>query len=102
MFKHEKLTSARRSRRLAQAGRWSLELAKARFSEVVRLARSEGPQRVTVQGRDEVVVVAADTFSRLEESRTGEALVAAFQSSPHRDVELAPVRTPMPVRDSAP
>jgi prevent-host-death family protein len=100
MTKNEKLTSAR-SRRLSQAGRWSLELAKARFGEVVRRARREGPQRVTVQGRDEVVVVAADTFSFLEEDRTGEALVAAFQSSPHRDVELAPARTPMPVRDIA-
>jgi antitoxin Phd len=30
---------------------WKLEDAKARFSELVRLARSEGPQRVTVRGR---------------------------------------------------
>jgi prevent-host-death family protein len=34
--------------------------AKARFSEVVRRVRSEGPQNVTVHGRDEVVVISAE------------------------------------------
>ena len=46
-------------------GAWRLEEAKSRFSEVVRRARSEGPQRVTVRGRDAVVVIAADEFDRL-------------------------------------
>lgn len=31
---------------------WKLEDAKARFSEVVRRARSEGPQRVSVRGKE--------------------------------------------------
>ncbi len=44
---------------------WKLEDAKARFSEVVRLARDVGPQRVTVRGRPAVVIVAADEFDRL-------------------------------------
>lgn len=47
-------------------GRWKLEDAKARFSEVVRRAHDEGPQRVTLRGRDAVVVVAADEFERLQ------------------------------------
>lgn len=47
-------------------GRWKLEDAKARFSEVVRKARSEGPQRVSVRGRDAVVVIAADEFDGLQ------------------------------------
>jgi len=37
---------------------WKLEDAKARFSEVVNLAISEGPQRVTRRGRPAVLVVA--------------------------------------------
>lgn len=37
---------------------WKLEDAKARFSEVVRLALTEGPQRVTRRGRDAVIVSA--------------------------------------------
>jgi antitoxin Phd len=48
-----------------QAGGWKLEDAKARFSEVVRRARSEGPQRVTVHGRDAVVVISAEELDRL-------------------------------------
>ena len=39
--------------------------AKARFSEVVRLAAAGQPQRVTVHGRDTVVVVGADEFDHL-------------------------------------
>ena len=44
---------------------WKLEDAKAKFSEVVRRARDEGPQRVTHRGRDAVVVVAVDAFKSL-------------------------------------
>ena len=44
---------------------WKLQDAKARFSEVVRRARTEGPQRVTVRGHDAVVVIAADELDRL-------------------------------------
>lgn len=78
--------------------RWALQDAKARFSEVVRRARGEGPQHVTVHGREEVVVISAEEFRRLEGGRTGAALIAAMQSSPHRDVEIEPDRAPMPVR----
>ena len=44
---------------------WKLEDAKARFSELVRRARDEGPQAVTVRGRRAVVVVDADAYERL-------------------------------------
>jgi antitoxin Phd len=44
---------------------WKLEDAKARFSEVVRRAQSEGPQRVTVRGKDAVVVISAAELERL-------------------------------------
>jgi len=80
-------------------GRWLLQDAKARFSELVRRVRSEGPQHVTVHGRDEVVVVAADEFRRLKGERTGEALIAAMQASPYRDIDIEPRRERMLVRD---
>jgi len=83
----------------ADPNRWILQNAKARFSELVRRAHSDGPQRVTVHGRQEVVVVSAEEFSRLEGNRTGAALVAALQASPAREIELAPERHAMPVRD---
>jgi antitoxin Phd len=43
---------------------WKLEDAEARFSEVVWLARSEGPQRVTVRGKDAVVVIAVEALEK--------------------------------------
>lgn len=91
-----------RARSPARPGHWPLQDAKARFSELVRRVRSEGPQRVTVHGRDEVVVIAADEFERLWHPRTGQALIDAMQASPDRDIELAPPRAAMPVRDVGP
>jgi hypothetical protein len=65
------------------------------------LVRSEGPQHVTVHGRDEVVVVAAEEFRRLKGNRTGQALIDAMQASPHRDIDIEPPRAPMPVREAS-
>ena len=48
---------------------WKLEDAKNRFSEVVRLAMSDQPQRVTRNGRDAVVVVSAVEYDRLAAPR---------------------------------
>lgn len=78
--------------------RWRLQDAKARFSELVRLAHSHGPQHVTLHGRDAVVVVDADEFQRLQGRRTGQLLIDALQSSPHRSIDIAPRRSKMPVR----
>jgi len=75
-----------------------LQDAKARFSELVRRVHSEGPQHVTVHGRDEVVIITAEEFRRLKGDRKGDALVAAMQASPYRDINIAPKRAVMPVR----
>ena len=85
--------------RKARAGYWLLQDAKARFSELLRKVRSEGPQHVTVHGRDEVVVIAAEEFRRLTGDATGLALVGAMQASPYQEVDLEPGRGAMPVRD---
>jgi len=42
---------------------WSIAEAKAKFSEVVERARHEGPQRVTKNGRDAVVIVSAEEWA---------------------------------------
>jgi prevent-host-death family protein len=97
MKSSSKPPKARRARD-RKTGRWLLQDAKARFSELVRRVRSEGPQHVTVHGRDEVVVISAEEFRRLKGDLTGEALIAAMQASPHRDIEIEPKRAPMPVR----
>ncbi|EQD28403.1 prevent-host-death family protein, partial [mine drainage metagenome] len=78
---------------------WILQDAKARFSELVRKVRSEGPQHVTVHGRDEVVVIAAEEFRRLKGGVTGRALINAMQASPYREMDIEPRRERLPVRD---
>jgi prevent-host-death family protein len=80
-------------------GYWLLQDAKARFSELIRRVRSEGPQHVTVHGRDEVVVIAADEFRRLQGDRTGRALVDAAQASPYPEIPIDASRSAMPVRE---
>jgi hypothetical protein len=37
------------------------------------------------------------TRRRPRDDVTGKALIAALQASPHRDIDLEPSRTPMPV-----
>jgi prevent-host-death family protein len=100
------ISSTKNSKALSKAsvakprsGFWALQDAKARFSELVRKVRSEGPQHVTVHGRDEVVVVAAEEFRRLQGRPTGQVLIATMQASPYREIDLEPTREAMPVRD---
>jgi antitoxin Phd len=68
---------------------WQLQEAKARFSELFRHARVEGPQYVTRQGKDAVVVLTAEEFERLTaRSRQPGDLVRFFAESPLADIEL--------------
>jgi prevent-host-death family protein len=81
---------------------WRLEQAKARFSEVVRLAREAGPQHVTVHGRDAVVVLSAEDFARLSPAATAPSLAALFGTGPFTrlvDFEKGLVREQASVRD---
>lgn len=80
------------------SGQWVLADAKAKFSQLVRMVHLEGPQHVTVHGRDEVVVIAADEFRRLKGSSSGQALIDALHASPHRQIDITPERFRMPVR----
>ena len=91
--------AARPPRRGRRPGRWLLQDAKARFSELVRRVRAEGPQHVTVHGRDEVVVIAAEDYRRLQGDLGGAALIAAMAASPHRELDIEPGRSRLPVRD---
>ncbi|WP_298746087.1 type II toxin-antitoxin system Phd/YefM family antitoxin [uncultured Brevundimonas sp.] len=68
---------------------WSVAEAKARFSEVVARARAGQPQRVTRYGKDEVVVVSAQDWDRLNEPQT---FGADWKSRPGGLLELfAPI-----------
>jgi prevent-host-death family protein len=91
--------SRRKIARSARSGHWMLQDAKARFSELVRRAHSEGPQHVTVHGRQEVVVISADEFHRLKGDRSGQLLVDLLRDSPLRDVTIEPAGVRSSVRD---
>lgn len=55
---------------------------------MVREAQQRGPQRVTLHGKDAVVIVGADEFDRLQRPVTGGDMVAALAASPLGDLQL--------------
>ncbi len=61
---------------------WSVAQAKARFSEVIEKAASEGPQTITRHGRRAAVLVAAHEWDR-KIKRKG-TLADFFAASPLR------------------
>lgn len=68
---------------------WQLQTAKAKFSEVFRLARSEGPQRITRQGKEGVVMISDEQYDRLTiKSRQPKSIVQFFRESPLVGVDL--------------
>jgi antitoxin Phd len=68
---------------------WQLQTAKARFSEVFRLARTEGPQLITRQGREAVVMLPVEQFDELvSRSRQPKSLVQFLRESPLAGVKL--------------
>jgi prevent-host-death family protein len=79
---------------------WQLHEAKAQLSNLVRRAREEGPQRITVYGEDAVIVVSAAEFARMampaEPQRSLHALLSA---PPLRDLEFGGEGERSPVRD---
>lgn len=64
---------------LSKTGTWKLEDAKARFSEVVRLAGTKGPQLVTVRGKKAAVILSPDEFERLRPAKQKQPLVEFLQ-----------------------
>jgi antitoxin Phd len=68
---------------------WQVQTAKARFSEVFRRARTEGPQRITRQGKEGVVMLAEEQYAQLVgKSHQPKSLVDFLRNSPLRGVNL--------------
>jgi antitoxin Phd len=81
---------------------WKLQDAKARFSELVRRARSGQPQRVTVHGEDAVIVADSERFEvrpKPRPSRTMAEFIEASKKYRGMPEALKLERVPMPVRD---
>jgi prevent-host-death family protein len=80
-------------------GPWKLQDAKARFSELVRLAGEAGPQHVTVNGKEKAVVLSAEDYRRLRGEPMGDALVRLLAEADLDDVAFEHASSRGPVRD---
>ena len=68
---------------------WQLHEAKARFSELFRRTRDDGPQRVVRHGGEAVVLIPAEEFDRMmERAKQPSSLVEFFRSAPAGGKEL--------------
>jgi prevent-host-death family protein len=68
------------------ASNWTVAEAKAKFSEILERAMSEGPQTITRRGRTAAIVVGAEEWER-KTKRAGN-LAEFFAGSPLRGAEL--------------
>ena len=93
--------SAKQSAKLAfhTLPAWKLQDAKAHFSRVVREALELGPQRVTLHGKDAVVILSAEDYQRLAPAATQPSLHALLSRSPLRDLDFESARMRSPVCD---
>jgi antitoxin Phd len=78
-----------RSEALPSHSAWQIQTAKARFSEVFRLARSRGPQYITRQGKEAVVMISKEHYEELVgRSHQPQSLVQFFRESPLVGIDL--------------
>jgi len=80
---------------------WKLQDAKARFSELVRLASEAGPQYVTVNGKEKAVVLSTEDYRRLRGEPMGDALIQLLAEADLDDVEFEHAKSRGPVLDIA-
>jgi len=78
---------------------WSVAEAKAKFSEVVERATTDGPQRVTKNGRDAVVVVSAAEWDRRDVMKG--SVLDVLQQAQLEDGELEIERHREPLRQGS-
>lgn len=63
---------------------WQLQEAKARLSELVKRAATDGPQEITLHGEPVAILLSRDEFDRIA---GGRSLVDFMQRSPLRDLD---------------
>jgi antitoxin Phd len=84
---------------LDQYPHWKLEDAKARFSEIVRLAREQVPQLITVRGKDAVVIISAQEFTKLLPLMQQPSLHGLLSQSPLSRLDFESSSIHSPARD---
>ncbi len=65
---------------------WSLQDAKAKFSEFVRRVKAKGPHIVTLRGKPEIVVMTIKDYEALSAQKP--SLLSLMRSSPLSNMDL--------------
>lgn len=76
---------------------WQLQEAKAHLSEVIRLSALQGPQLLTVRGKEEAVLLSKREYERLIGTKPN--LFDFMRNSPLKGVELDLERDQSKIRD---
>jgi len=76
---------------------WQIQEAKAKFSEVVKLANQEGPQEITMRGQPTAILISLKDFEKIKEKKP--SLVSFMRSSPLAGVDLELERDKSPARE---
>src|SRR5260370_9548863 len=88
--KHGQEVGGRKTRSLKPGEpSWQIQTAKGRFREVFRRARTEGPQLITRQGKEGVVMISDKQYEELVgRSHQPKTLVEFFRKSPFVGLDL--------------
>lgn len=65
---------------------WQLQEAKNKLSQVIKNAVNEGPQIITLRGKQTVVLLSISEYHKLSKPKTD--IVDFFQNSPLKGIEL--------------
>ena len=65
---------------------WQLQVAKSRLSELVRMVADQGPQAISVRGKQEAIILSKLDYEQLIGKK--ESLVEFMQQSPLRGLNL--------------
>jgi prevent-host-death family protein len=76
---------------------WQLQEAKAKFSEVVKLANQEGPQEITMRGQPTAILISLKDFEKIKKKKP--SLVSFMRASPLVGVDLKLERDKSPARE---
>lgn len=78
---------------------WQLQEAKARLSDLVRTAATDGPQEITVRGQAAAVVLSQADYERLVGKRAAQNLADFLLASPLAGLSLEFAREQTPTRE---
>lgn len=76
---------------------WQLQEVKARLSEVVRLCLTDGPQMMSIRGKEEVVILSKKEYETLLGGKKN--LFDFMQSSPLKGSEIEVERDKFDLRE---